>query len=117
MKIFDWFRTEKRAMQYADYMWLVPLSSTGVAVSAETALTSPTTLACYRLLVDTIATLPVHVYQRLPGGGKQRAEHPVEKLLSGFVSPWEHNETFRKKLTGDAILRADGLAVAVKVRG
>ncbi len=104
-------------MTYDQYVWLVPLSSTGVAVSAETALTSPTTLACYRLLVDTIATLPVHVYQRLAGGGKQRAEHPIEKLLSGFVSPWEHNESFRKKVTGDAILHGDGVAVAIKVRG
>lgn len=104
-------------MQYADYMWLVPLSSTGVAVSAETALTSPTTLACFRLLTDVISTLPLHLYQRLPEGGKKRAEHPVEKLLAGFTAPWESSESFRKKVTSDAILRADGLAVAIKVRG
>lgn len=104
-------------MTYDQYVWLVPLSSTGVAVSAETALTSPTTLACYRLLVDIVSTLPVHVYQRLPDGGKKRAEHSVERLLAGFCSPWEHSETLRKKVTGDAILRGDGLAVAVKVRG
>ncbi|PBB85725.1 phage portal protein [Mesorhizobium sp. WSM3876] len=117
MGIRDWFRTEKRAMTYESYIWLVPMSSTGVSVSHETALTSPTTLACYRLLVDTISTLPIHVYERLADGGKKRADHPVETLLSGFVAPWEHNEVFRKKLTSDAILRADGVAVAIKVRG
>lgn len=103
-------------MAYDKYVWLVPLSSTGVPVSAESALTSPTTLACYRLLVDTISTLPIHIYERLAEGGKARAVHPAEKLLNGFTAPWEHNETFRKKVTGDAILHADGLAVAIKVQ-
>lgn len=116
--ILDWFRrSEKKALTYDQYVWMIPTSSTGVAVGPETALRSPVSLACFRLLVDSISSIPIHVYERTADGGKKRAtDHPAEKLLSGFSAPWESSETLRRKLTGDAILRGDGVAVATKVR-
>jgi phage portal protein BeeE len=48
-------------------------TSAGVRVTAETALECSTVLACVRLIAENVATVPLHVYRRLPEGGKERA--------------------------------------------
>jgi len=57
-------------------------AASGVWVSADTALQSSPVWACVRLLSESIASLPIHIYRRLADGGKERApEHPLYELL------------------------------------
>lgn len=56
--------------------------SSGVTVSADTALNSTAVFASVERLSRTVAALPFLVYRRLPGGGKERApKHPNWRLL------------------------------------
>jgi hypothetical protein len=45
----------------------------GVRVTPETAMQCSTVLACVRLIAENVATIPLHVFRRLPEGGKERA--------------------------------------------
>jgi len=50
-----------------------PDSATGIKVDERSALTSNAVWACVRILSETIAALPLHVYRNLPDGGKAKA--------------------------------------------
>jgi len=58
----------------------------GIAVTPETAMQSPTVHAVVTAISRRVASLPVHVFQATPAGGRIRKErvpdHPVEGLLA-----------------------------------
>ena len=58
---------------------------TGNAISpGDYALNIVTVYQCVRILAETFASLPLIVYRRLPGGGKERAtDHPWYEVLHG----------------------------------
>jgi len=65
------------------YMPLYNLQTwTGNAVSPESALNIITVYQCVRLLSKTFATMPLHLYRRLEGGGRERAtDHPLYRTF------------------------------------
>lgn len=73
------------------------LSSAGVAVTPETALRVAAVYACVRVLSQTIAALPLHVYRRKGADGKERAtDHPLYRLLHlkpGLQTSFEWRES------------------------
>ena len=51
-------------------------------VTPDSALQLATVWACVRLLSETVATLPIGVYERLPNGGRRSAsDHPLYEVL------------------------------------
>lgn len=63
-------------------------STSGVTVSTETALGLVSVYACIRVLAESVASLPLILYRRLPGGGKERAtDHPMYALLHDQPNP------------------------------
>lgn len=57
-------------------------SSSGMVVTESTSLTCSAVYACVRVLAETIASLPLVVYRRLPNGGRERATgHYLYSLL------------------------------------
>lgn len=75
--------------------WLTEMfphvTGSGVSVSEDNALTIPAVYACVRVLAETIAGLPVKVYERT-ATGKKEADHPLNKLLGG--APNDHQTSF-----------------------
>jgi HK97 family phage portal protein len=51
------------------------LTSSSINVSIEGALTYAAVYACVRVIAESVASLPLLTYRRLPNGGKERAEH------------------------------------------
>lgn len=73
-------------------------TATGVNVNADTAMEAPTVYACVRVISETIASLPVHVYRKKADGSKERAyDHPLYRLLhdapNRFMTRYEWMET------------------------
>ena len=57
-------------------------TTSGVVVNETTAMKVAAVLACVRILSESIASLPIMVYRRLPGGGSEEAtDHYAYKLL------------------------------------
>ena len=63
-------------------------TATGKTVSIEGSLAFVPVYACVKLLANSIASLPLPVYRRLPGGGKERdSAHPLYPLLHDAPNP------------------------------
>lgn len=57
-------------------------SAAGKSVTVNSALQLSTTWACVRLVSETVSTLPLKIYERLPDGSRQVANnHPLYALL------------------------------------
>lgn len=87
------------------------LTATGLRVSPETALTSAVVYACVNVLAQTIASLPLIVYRRLPGGGKERADgHPLYDLLHDRPNGEMTSYDLRAALVGHVCLWGNAYA-------
>jgi HK97 family phage portal protein len=74
-------------------------SVAGVTVSPETALECSVVLACVRVLSESIASLPMGVYRRLPGGGKEIAEDQhLHEVLYYQPNSWMTGFEYRELL-------------------
>lgn len=70
----------------ADDFWYKPSdfvgSSAGQRVSPDTAQRNATVFACVRILRESISSLPLDMYRRLPSGGQERfTAHPLHDVL------------------------------------
>lgn len=63
-------------------------SITGRSVTEDSALSIVAVFAAVRVLSEDVASLPLHIYRDLPGGGKARAtEHPTYRVLHDSPNP------------------------------
>ena len=84
------------------------MSNAGVRVTNDSAMRSSAVMACIRLLAGSIASLPIHLYRRLPGGGKERAtDHWAYDLVHRAPHPlmssyqWKETLVYHMELTGN----------------
>lgn len=70
----------------------------GLRIDSETALQSTVVLACARVLAESIASLPLHLYQNLAEGGKAPArEHPLYRRLHIAPNSWQTSFEWREQ--------------------
>jgi HK97 family phage portal protein len=81
----------------------VPASTSGVNVTPNSAMRFSAVLACVRILAESVASLPLHVYERLEGGGKRRAnELPEYRILHDSPNDLMTSFIFRETLMSHA---------------
>jgi HK97 family phage portal protein len=91
---------------------LIHASRTGVNVTEESALHSVTVWACVRLLSETLASLPLFLYERTESKGKQKAiDHPLYTLLHNSPNPEMNSFTFRETLMAHLITWGNAFAL------
>ena len=56
-------------------------SAAGKSVTASTAIQMSTVYACVRVIAETIASLPLHVYQNQGEGSVKALDHPLYPIL------------------------------------
>jgi HK97 family phage portal protein len=75
-------------------------TASGIRVTPENALACAAYFGCIRLIADGVSALPLHVYRRLPNGGKEKAtNHPIYRLLHQQPNPWQTAQEFRDFMT------------------
>lgn len=57
-------------------------TAAGERVNADAAMKLSPVFSCVRLISQTIATLPLGLYERTPDGRRPAAEHPLARLIS-----------------------------------
>ena len=73
----------------------------GIRVNADNAMACSAYTACIRVISDAVSALPLHVFERMANGGKQKAQtHPVYRLLHMQPNPWQTAQEFRDWMTG-----------------
>jgi len=86
-------------------------TATGKTISVEGSLAFVPVYACVRLLATSIASLPLPVYRRLPGGGKERdAGHPLYPLLHDQPNPEMTSCEMRQAMVGHLMLWGNAYA-------
>jgi HK97 family phage portal protein len=69
----------------------------GTRVDEATALTFAAVFACVTILSETVGSLPLILYRRLPNGGKERAiDHPLFPLIHSSPNPEMTGIEFRE---------------------
>jgi HK97 family phage portal protein len=93
--------------------WFVNLfgghdTASGVKVDPVSSLRVAAVFACVRILAETIGSLPLHVYRRLPNGGKERApDHPLYDLLHSAPNLEMTSCEWRETAMGHGALRGN----------
>ena len=98
-------RSEKRSLtnfdEYLDYLVAGQSTHSGANVTEKTALTNTAVYTCVRVLAETLASLPLPVYERLEPRGKTRANaHPLYSILHDAPNPYMTSFTFRETMMG-----------------
>ena len=77
-------------------------TDSGVSVNHEKALAHSAVFACVRILAETIASLPLIMYERMPRGKRRADEYPLYELLkerpNGDMTSFECRETLQGHL-------------------
>ncbi|WP_245454426.1 phage portal protein [Bradyrhizobium sp. RP6] len=94
-------------------------TSAGVIVTPYSAMTCAPVACAVRSISEPAGSLPLHIYKRLPDGGKEKAtNHPLYKLLHDAPNGFAPAALFRTQLMADALLQPHGgFAQIVRVDG
>ena len=82
--------------------WLIDLfggmvTATGLRVGVREAMTVPAIASCVQVLSEDIAKVPLILYKRTKGGGRERAvNHPLYRMLKERPSAWMTSFMWRR---------------------
>ncbi|EHQ63669.1 phage portal protein, HK97 family [Paenibacillus dendritiformis C454] len=92
---FDDFTSDIRKRLYGGN------NAAGVNVNEDTALRFITVFSCVRVLAEGVGSLPLFVYKKRRGGGKDKAEdHPVYRLLHDLPNDEMTSQSWRETMVG-----------------
>ena len=89
-------------------------TASGINVNPTTALNCSAVFAAVRLLSESVASLPLHTYERLPDGKQRTRVHPVSKLLATTPNPQQSSYSFRETLMGHVLTYGNAYAEIVR---
>ena len=87
----------------------------GKVVNEVTAMQTSAVYACVRVLAEAIASLPVHVYERTPDGGKRiNIDHPLYPILHDEPNSEMTSFAFRETIMAHILMYGNGYAQIVR---
>lgn len=89
-------------------------SPAGVRITAENATSVAAVFSCIRILSETVASLPLHLLERTPGGGKRLArELPLYRKLHSQPNSWQTSFEWREQAVTHVVLHGDAFSELV----
>lgn len=90
-------------------------TTAGKPVNEHTAMQMTAVYSCVRILAETLAGLPLHVYKYNDKGGKEKhLKHPLYKLLHDEPNPEMTSFTFRETLMSHLLLWGNAYAQIIR---
>jgi HK97 family phage portal protein len=114
--MFDWFRGlfERKALDHNSAWQLVDLgriAASGISISPETCWRCPIVRGAIAILSESIAQLPLLVYEVAADGSKTRAtSFPLYELLHSSPNDFTSSYELRRDLQVDLLLHGHGFA-------
>ena len=97
------------------YSFLFGPTSSGRAVTEQSAMQMTAVYSCVRILAEAVAGLPLHVYRQDAGGSKVKAvEHPLYRLLHDEPNPEMTSFVFRETLMTHLLLWGNAYAQVIR---
>ena len=79
-------------------------SGSGKSVTAQSAVQLTTVYACVRVIAETIASLPLNVYEDTEHGSVKAMEHPLQRLLHDEPNPEMTSFVWRETMLSHLLL-------------
>jgi len=89
------------------------VTSSGLAISAQSAMRVPAVACAVALISETVGTLPVKLHDRDTKAAAK--DHPAYRLVHDEANPWTSAEALRTQLTLDALLSDHGYAQVTRL--
>lgn len=97
------------------YSFFFGNTSAGKPVNEHSAMQMTAVYSCVRILSETLAGLPLHVYRYNDNGGKEKClNHPLYKLLHDEPNPEMTSFVFRETLMGHLLLWGNAYAQIIR---
>jgi HK97 family phage portal protein len=97
------------------YNFFFGSTSSGKPVNEHTAMQMTAVYSCVRILSETLAGLPLHVYKYNDNGGKEKyLKHPLYKLLHDEPNPEMTSFAFRETLMSHLLLWGNAYAQIIR---
>jgi HK97 family phage portal protein len=105
----------KDALGGSRYSFFFGSTSAGKPVNEQTAMQMTAVYSCVRILSETLAGLPLHVYKYNDSGGKEKnLKHPLYKLLHDEPNPEMTSFAFRETLMSHLLLWGNAYAQIIR---
>jgi HK97 family phage portal protein len=93
-------------------------TTSGVSVTADKAMSLPPVYACVRVISETLAMLPVGVFERMARGARREArDHELWPLLHDRPNRWQTAFEWREWMAANVALRGNAYSQIVRARG
>lgn len=97
------------------YSFMFGRTTSGKPVNERTAMQTTAVYSCVRILAETIASLPLHVYAYKEGGGKELlCNHPLYTLLHDEPNPEMTSFVFRETLMSHLLIWGNAYAQIIR---
>jgi HK97 family phage portal protein len=97
------------------YSFYMGGTTAGKAVTERSSMQMTAVYACVRILSETVAELPLHLYQYNEEGGKEKSlEHPLYHLLHDEPNPEMSSFVFRETLMTHLLLWGNAYAQIIR---
>ena len=105
-------KAQRGAPGPTDDFWYQPVNMAGGQnVTPERAMQNATVWACIRIIANTIKSLPLDMYQKLPDGGRKKySEHPLSDVIKYEPNLYQTGAQFWDFMIMSAGLRGAGYA-------
>ena len=116
--LHDLFRSRdkpKDALSGSRYSFFYGNTSAGKPVNEHTAMQMTAVYSCVRILAETVAGLPLHVYRYTDNGGKEKHwQHPLYRLLHDEPNTEMTSFAFRETLMSHLLLWGNAYAQVIR---
>jgi HK97 family phage portal protein len=92
-------------------------SSNSPPVSFDAAMQLSTVWACVKLLAETVASLPLYVYERTPDGRRLVTDHPLAKLFAGQVNRYQNRIEFFETVVLNLVMTGNAYVAIERLGG
>ena len=90
-------------------------ADSGENVDERSAMQIATVYACVRLLAESVASLPLHLYREMENGGKEKArDHPLYRILYRQPNPEMTSFSFREVMLTHLLLWGNSYAQIIR---
>ncbi|SDY45092.1 phage portal protein, HK97 family [Tindallia californiensis] len=103
-KFFNSRADPKNSMWGSAHSFFFGPTSSGKHVDERTAMQTSAVYACVRILSETIASLPLHIYIRTEKGKEKALDHPLYSILHDAPNDEMTSFVFRETLMSHLLL-------------
>lgn len=101
-------------LQGSSYNFLTGMSSSGSRVNERTAMQMTAVYSCVRILSETLASLPLHVFEYTETGTSKAVDHPLYRLLHDEPNKEMTSFIFRETLMTHLLLWGNAYAQIIR---